>query len=70
MYTEWAGGIHLNCLSLEYRFEVSDLLWWQTRGDKQIKYLCEFYVRWLGNSKYKAHLFASAGKLYSALLEL
>jgi hypothetical protein len=61
MYTVWAGGIYLKCLSLGYRFKVSYLLQRWTRGE-QIRELCKFYVWWLVNLKDKASLFACGGK--------
>ena len=48
-------------LSLGYRFKARDLLRWWTTGE-QIKELCELYVWWLGNSKYKARLISCGGE--------
>ena len=57
MYTVWAGGIHLNCLSLGYRLKV---IYCDEGQEVNRKDLCELYVWWLGNSKYKARLLACA----------
>jgi hypothetical protein len=51
MYTVWAGGVHLNCLSLGYRFKV---IYCDDGQEVNRKDLCKLYVWWLGNSKDKA----------------